>query len=153
MKKPVKWICGVVLVTAAGLQFFNPVLTNPPVQSGRDLMAGHPPPPQIAALLRNACYDCHSHETRWPWYSHVVPVSRFLMSDINEGREAMNFSEWPHDDAEDARGLLGSIRTEVEEGRMPLQSYTWMHRAARLTPAQRKALTDWAAKAAATLKD
>jgi hypothetical protein len=153
MKKLVKWILGVVLVTAAGLQFFNPALTNPPVQPGRDLMAGNPPPPEITALLHNACYDCHSHETKWPWYSHVAPVSMFMMSDINEGREAMNFSEWPHDNAEGARGLLGHIRKEVEKGKMPLQSYTWMHPAARLTPAQRKALADWAAKTAATLKD
>jgi hypothetical protein len=153
MNKPVKWFLGVGLVTAAGLQFFNPALINPAVEPGHDLMATNAPPAEIAALLHNACYDCHSSETKWPWYSHVAPVSWFLMSHINEGREALNFSDWPHDDYAAASQALKRIGKQVGAGRMPVRSYTWMHPAARLTPAQRKQLTDWAAKTAERLKD
>ena len=67
MKRKLKWLFGALVVVFGLLQFTNPPRTNPPVV--HDLTATHPPPPQITALLRAACYDCHSHETKWPWYS------------------------------------------------------------------------------------
>jgi hypothetical protein len=153
MKKAVKWIFGLGAVTLVGLQFFNPALTNPVVPPGGDLMSANPPPAEVAALLHNACYDCHSYETKWPWYSHVAPVSWLQTSHVYKARDAMNFSDWPHDDPALERGALKHIGHEVETGRMPLPSYTWIHRASRLTPAQRKELTDWAAKALAAVKN
>jgi hypothetical protein len=152
MKKVVKWMVGGGLVTAVVLQFFNPALTNPPVEPGRDLMAGHAPPAEIAALLHNACYDCHSYATKWPWYSHLSPVSWFLTSHVNDAREAMNFSEWPHEDAYKAGKRWKKISRRVDDGSMPLTSYTWLHPASRLTGEQRKQLSDWAAKEAESLK-
>jgi len=135
------------------LQFFGPRPGNPPAVPGGGLMASNPPPPEVAALLRAACYDCHSYETKFPWYSHVAPVSWLLASHINGARDVMNFSDWPHDDPALERGALKHIVHQVETGRMPLASYTWMHPVARLTPEQRKQLADWAAKAAAAVKD
>jgi hypothetical protein len=153
MRKTVKWILVPGVVILLGMQFFNPKLTNPAVPPGGDLMTANPPPAEVGTLLHNACYDCHSYETKWPWYSHVAPASWFLASHIYEAREAMNFSDWPHDDPALERGALKHIGREVETGRMPLRSYTWMHPASRLTPAQRKVLTDWAAKAEAGVKN
>lgn len=152
MKKAVKWIIGGFLAAAVALQFFNPALTNPPVEPGSDLMAGNGPPARIAALLHDACYDCHSFATKWPWYSHVAPVSWFVAGHVNDGREAMNFSEWPQDDPYKAGKRLARISHRVEEGAMPLASYTWLHPASRLTGEQRKQLSDWAARAADQLK-
>lgn len=143
---------GLRLATAVVLQFFNPALTNPPVAPGKDVMASNAPQAGIAALLHQACYDCHSCATKWPWYSHVAPLSWFVTSHVNEGREAMNFSEWPHDDAYKAAKRWTKISRRVDDGSMPLTSYTWIHPPARLTAEQRKQLSDWSAKMADKLK-
>ncbi len=144
-----------VLIGAAvifGLaQFFGPSLTNPKVVAGQDMLAANAPPQHLAAVLRTACYDCHSHETRWPWYSRVVPVSWWLMNHIQEGRDQLNFSEWPHDNARRARSYWQNIRDEVEGGTMPLKSYTLIHRDAILSETDREELCKWADIQAARL--
>ena len=148
MKRIVKWFLAAVLAAAAVLQFFNPALTNPPVAPGEDMMASNAPPAEVAALLHNACYDCHSYTTVWPWYSHLAPVSWFVNGHVNDAREAINFSVWPHDDAYKVGKRWSKISRRVKDGSMPLASYTWMHPASRLTQEQRKQLSDWAAKEA-----
>jgi hypothetical protein len=152
MKRGVKWSLAALAAAAAGAQFFNPALTNPPVTPESDLMATNPPPAEIAALLHHACYDCHSYATQWPWYSHLAPVSWFVTGHVNDAREAMNFSEWPHDDAYKAGKRWAKISRRVEDGSMPLTSYTLLHPASRLTDEQRKQLSDWARATAEKLK-
>ena len=95
MKKKLKWIFAALVAVFALLQLTNPPRTNPPVVPGHDLMDTNPPPPEIAARLRAACYNCHSHETKWPWYSHVAPVSWLVAGDVTRGRERLDFSDWP----------------------------------------------------------
>jgi hypothetical protein len=152
MKKAAKWAVAVLVVAAGVMQFFNPALENPPVDPGSDMMASNAPPAAVATIIHNACYDCHSYETKWPWYSHVSPISWFLVGHVNDGREAMNFSEWPHDDPDRAARRWTKISHRVDDGSMPLNSYTWIHSASRLTAEQRKQLSDWAAKEATKLK-
>lgn len=91
--------------------------------------------PATRALAKRACYDCHSNETVWPWYSHVAPVSWLVMSDVVNGRHEMNFSEWdkPQDEADHAAKM-------VNRGKMPLKKYLLMHPLARLTQAERDSL-------------
>ncbi len=154
MKHWAKKILGGVAVVAVVIQFIKPTGKNPPVTPGHDLLSGaNPPPANVAKLLRAACYDCHSHETVWPWYGHVAPVSWWIADHREEGRHHLNFSEWPHDDAPRARKKFSHISEAVDDGSMPLPSYTWVHAAARLTPAQRKVLIDWADAESARLKD
>ena len=156
VKKRAKWILGGLVVVAGLLQFTNPSRTNPPVLPGHDLCATNPPPPKVAAMLRAACYDCHSHETEWPWYGRVAPVSWWLMDHIKDGRKRLNFSEWPHDNPKKARSRLKNIREEVESGEMPLRSYTWIHTNSRLSSSDREELMNWAdqeAKRLAKLMD
>jgi hypothetical protein len=152
MKKKLKWIFGALVAVFVGLQFTNPARTNPPVPPGGDIAATNPPPPQIVALLHAACYDCHSDETIWPWYSHVAPVSWLVVSDVNHGREHVNFSEWPHAHPTWAARRLGDISDELGYREMPPAKYTLMHPAARLTDAQRQELIHWADDAAEKLK-
>ncbi|MGD0745731.1 MAG: heme-binding domain-containing protein, partial [Verrucomicrobiota bacterium] len=97
MKKKLKWVFGALVAVFALLQLTNPARTNPPIVPGHDVSATNAPPPPIAALLHAACYDCHSYETKWPWYSRVAPVSWLIASDVNGGRKHMNFSDWPRD--------------------------------------------------------
>jgi hypothetical protein len=112
--------------------------TNPPVQA--DLVA----PPAVEILLRRACYDCHSHETRWPWYSRLAPVSWWLADHVRQGRADLNFSQWPLFDAEAQGLLLQDIEKQLEEGTMPLRSYALGHPEARLTDAEKTLLVEWA---------
>jgi len=112
--------------------------TNPPVRS--DLNA----PGEVREILRRACYDCHSHETVWPWYSRVAPLSWWVVSHVNEARGDLNFSEWPRFDPELAGLALRDIETQVTRKKMPLPSYTIMHPGARLSDDERRTLIDWA---------
>jgi heme-binding protein len=101
-------------------------------------------PPEVTALLRRACTDCHTGATAWPWYSHVAPVSWLVVHDVHEGREDLEFAMLPAATPAKKAKLFGKIVEEVEEGGMPLRSYRWLHPDARLTDAERKAIVDWA---------
>ena len=101
-------------------------------------------PAHVETILKRACYDCHTHQTRWPWYSHVAPVSWFVIDHVNDGRRHLNFSIWAQYDAKKAAHKLEEICSEVEAGNMPLASYLPMHPSARLSPEEARALCDWA---------
>lgn len=87
------------------------------------------------ALADRACFDCHSNETRWPWYSHVAPVSWFVQNHVDEGRRELNFSDWNAGNSE-AREAAETVR----EREMPPKSYLLLHPEARLTDAEREQL-------------
>lgn len=117
---------------------FKPVKRdNPPIQN--EVGAS----PEIMAILERACYDCHSNETEWPWYSHVAPISWFVAGHVAEAREHLNFSEWPAFDMEEQQHLFEEMEEEVEDEEMPLKSYLMLHREARLTPDDREVLLRW----------
>ncbi len=90
-------------------------------------------------LSRRACFDCHSNETRWPWYASVAPVSWMLQHDVDEGRDHLNFSAI-HITGEEAAEAIREAGKEVREGDMPPRAYVMMHPGARLGPAEREAL-------------
>ena len=152
MKKKLKWIFGALVAVFALLQFTNPARTNPPLPPGGDISTTNPPPPQIAALLHAACYDCHSNETKWPWYGHIAPVSWLVVGDVNDGRERLNFSDWPHALPERAAKRLERVSEELGYKEMPPAKYTLIHADARLTEDQRKQLIQWADDTASKLK-
>jgi hypothetical protein len=112
--------------------------TNPPTTSKVDA------PQEALAVLERSCFDCHSNESRWPWYAYVAPVSWLVTHDVKEGREHVNFSEWAQYDAEKVADILKDVRDEVEEGNMPLPIYLFMHRDARLSEQDRQTLYAWA---------
>jgi hypothetical protein len=103
-------------------------------------------------MLRTACYDCHSSETRWPWYSHIAPMSWLIASDVKDGRKHLNLSDWPNDNPMRAAKRLENMSDEIGSGEMPLKKYTRIHTDARLTESQRKELTDWLDAEATRLK-
>jgi hypothetical protein len=141
MIKKLKLIVGALFVMFALAQLANPARTNPPVVS--DMLANNASPPPVAALLHAACYDCHSNETKWPWYAHIAPASLLVASDVNEGRRHLNLSEWPTDDSIRAAKKLDRMSEEIDYREMPPGKYTLIHADARLTDANRKELTDW----------
>jgi hypothetical protein len=144
LKKKLKWMKWCVLAAAvlfAALQFTNPPHTNPPVKT--DFLTVMDPPPKIAAMFRSACYDCHSNETRWPWYSSVAPMSWQIASEVREGRGQLNLSEWPVNDPKRAWKKMEDMSEQIDQKDMPLPKYTLIHADARLTDAQRADLTQW----------
>jgi cytochrome c len=113
------------------------------VQPKAKLFEGLTVDAEAKAILDRACLDCHSDETRWPWYSSIAPASWLVERDVLEARKQLNFSRWPEYGSEGERQLLGLIGEYVEAGVMPPGHYRLMHPEARLTAAERDLLTEW----------
>lgn len=115
------------------------ILNNP-----NDLLKNVDMPDNISSFLKEACYDCHSNETVYPWYANISPVKWMVYDHINEGREELNFSEWNTISKIDKAELLDDIATNVIEKEMPLKFYPIMHPKAKLNEDDRQAISDWA---------
>lgn len=127
----------VALVVIVQILPFPPA-ENPPVTGTIQ------PPQEVAEILRRACFDCHSNETVWPWYSHVIPMKWLVRRHVQEGREHLNLSEWSVYPADERTHLLEEMAEVLEEGAMPLQSYLRLHPEAELTPEEMALLVAWA---------
>lgn len=144
LQKTLKWAAVVLAVVFTALQLVRPARTNPPVDEARTLEAHARVPLEVASILDRSCNDCHSHQTRWPWYSNVAPVSWYVVEHVNEGRDEMNFSDWAQYSQRQQAGLLRQICREITNGAMPLRSYLRMHHDAELSREDVKTLCDWA---------
>lgn len=142
---------GALAAVFAGLQFVGPPRTNPHADPALRLEAHATMPEPVAATLRRACYDCHSNETVWPWYSKVAPPAWLVVHDVNEGRGELNFSRWGEYNPFDRADILEDVCKEAKEGRMPLRPYLMMHAEARLSPQDVDALCAWARAESARL--
>ncbi|HKG21123.1 MAG TPA: heme-binding domain-containing protein [Blastocatellia bacterium] len=146
MPRVLKWTA---LVTAALFmlaQFVRPARVNPASDGATVLAARSRMTPEVEGILRRACLDCHSNQTRWPWYSNVAPASWFVIDHVNHGRRHLNFSTWTEQDRSERIGLLEEINKTVRFGSMPLDSYTLLHPEARLSEQERAAICDWASE-------
>jgi hypothetical protein len=130
-------------IVFAGMQFLRPDRTNPPVNAGQSVQATAQVPTEVGAVLRRSCFDCHSSETRWPWYSGVVPMAWGVANHVEEGRAKFSFSDWGTYPPRKRVAILEKICDEVREGRMPLREYLWLHRDATLSEADWKSVCDW----------
>jgi hypothetical protein len=129
-----KKIIGILVIVVVGIflliQLFpyghnhgNPPVTNPYAWKN----------PQAEEIARRACYDCHSNESVWPWYSNIAPISWMIQNHVDEGRQRLNFSE--------STGEMDDIPGEVMEGGMPPSSYLLMHSSARLSDQEKQTLS------------
>jgi hypothetical protein len=139
-----KIILGLIVLFVL-IQFIRIDKTNPPVDKSKDFITLTQPSEEIRGILVTSCYDCHSNETQYPWYSNVAPVSWWLKDHINEGREHLNFSEWGNYKEKRQQHKLDECIEEVHEGEMPLSSYTLTHKEAALSPAQQETFNAWIA--------
>ncbi|MGW8314346.1 MAG: heme-binding domain-containing protein [Bacteroidales bacterium] len=150
MKRWLKWSMILLIGILVVIQFFRPRRNlMPPTES--DMLYQLEPPEDLALIIQNSCYDCHSNQTRYPWYSHVSPVSWFLDKHIREGKEEVNFSTFGDLEVRAKIRLLNELCEEIEEGSMPLSSYLRMHRDAALTREEIEALCDWSEREALRL--
>lgn len=126
------------------IQFFHPKKNISAGPFPQHIAALYPVPADVKAILAKACDDCHSDNTRYPWYSRLQPVSWWLAHHVNEGKEELNFSQFGTYSAKKKRHKLEEVTEMVKEGHMPLGSYTWMHNDAKLTAGEVQKLADWA---------
>lgn len=143
MKKALKIAAILMVLGFVTIQFFRPDFTNPPVNQAETMQATLQVPENVQTILTRSCADCHSHETKYPWYSKVQPSAWFLADHIEEGRRELNFSVWKTYEPRRQRRKLSEICEEIKAGNMPLPSYLWIHRDAQLSDADKKTLCDW----------
>lgn len=136
MKKIFKISLFALIAIILGIQLIPVDRSNPPVVA--DLEA----PVEVKLILKRSCYDCHSNEVNWPWYSYVAPISWLVAYDVEEGREELNFSEWQKYANDPA--MKEEIMEEVAEGEMPLSIYLTTHRNAAVSASELATLRQWA---------
>lgn len=137
MKKVIVYVVGVLVVVFVAMQLVPVNMENPPVKAAFEGTDAE------MEVLRRSCYDCHSNETVWPWYSRVAPFSWFVAHHVEEGRVRLNFSEWgSYSPQRQAHAAMESYE-EAHEGGMPLGSYLWLHPEAALSEADQKVLAGW----------
>lgn len=132
---------GALLVVA---QAVRPMGNHGTVAGPNHISTKAPVPAEVDAILTRACYDCHSNHTNYPWYANVQPVGWWLEWHVRDGKKHLNFSEFAAYTTKRATHKLEETAEEVRERGMPLASYTWVHRDAKLSDADLKTLADWA---------
>lgn len=128
-----------VIIILVSIQFISVDKTNPPVDEKVALKASD----EVMSILKKGCYDCHSNETKWPYYSDIAPVSFFVASHVNKGRKALNFSNWENIDSDIKKERLKRGIVTVNNGIMALPSYLSAHDEAKLSKEEKEILTAW----------
>ncbi len=132
MKKVVYWILGITIV----IQVIRPDFNNPSINQATTLNAD----PAVMSVLKNSCYDCHSSETKYPWYHNIAPMSWIMSDNISKGRRALDFSNWASIDSETKIKRLERAKQVVTNEMMPKREYLMMHKNAVLKDSDRETL-------------
>ena len=112
-------------------------MSNPPITS--DIKT----PDNVKKILRESCYDCHSNETTWYWYTEYAPISWLIAHDVNEGREYLNFSTWDKYSTKEKKELMHESIETIQEGEMPMKIYELMHPNSKINKDELNTLTSW----------
>jgi hypothetical protein len=142
MLMKLKWSGLALVVLFSTLQFVLPTKRATPGEHPNSPSVDWVVDPEVGAILKRSCKDCHSNDTTWPWYSHVAPVSWMITKDVNKGREKLNFSDWVP--GKQTANQLEEICDAVSKRSMPLQGYTVLHRNAKLSTHDVDVICDWA---------
>ena len=134
----------VIVIALVAIQFVRPDRNIASQVSSSDISGVVSMPDPVKALLENACYDCHSNNTRYPWYANIQPTGWWLAGHIKEAKGDLNFSEFGGYEQRKQLSKLEGIAAVVEEDIMPLRSYKLMHKDARLSTNEKNLLIDWA---------
>lgn len=145
MKPPARKILAGIAVLAIGIQFIRPArnVSSAPAGPG-DITVLHPTPLEVKTILARACNDCHSDNTRYPWYASVQPAGWWLANHVSDGKRHLNFSQFGTYAPDRATHKIEELIEEVEARQMPLPSYTRLHPDAKLSDAEIAALVTWA---------
>lgn len=142
-----KWVKKILLVLLIGLiviQFFQPARNHNSRVLSTDLAENYNVPAGVQAVLKSSCYDCHSNNTSYPWYSRIQPFAWLLAGHIKEGKAELNFSEFGTYSFRKQKSKLKAIESSINNGSMPLWTYTLIHTKAKLSGEEKKLLINWA---------
>jgi hypothetical protein len=143
MRKTNKILAGIGIVLIA-IQFVRPAHNISSQILATDISKTVKISDSVQAVLKKACYDCHSNNTDYPWYSNIQPVGWFLANHVSEGKRHLNFSEFGSYTQRRQSSKLNDVANEVQDGGMPLSSYKLMHKNARLTADEKRLIINWA---------
>ena len=141
--KVFKIIAVVFLVAFVGIQFIPTNRNHSEEVPPSDFMLVKNVPTEVKSILMISCYDCHSNNTQYPWYQRIQPVSWYLEGHIEDGKEELNFSDFGNYSDRMQKAKMRSIISQVEDGKMPLPSYTLLHPEAELTAEEKQLLVKW----------
>ena len=136
-------VSGLLLVWLLASVLVHPLPHESSDRASAALLRGADIPPSVAEVFANACANCHSEKTHWPWYSHIAPVSWLVENDVKRARKRLNLSHWDSLDAVEQRTLLTAIATVVENREMPLHRYVVMHRDVKLSTDDSVQVIEW----------
>lgn len=132
------------------MQFVQPQKNRTEVLGNADISKVYNVPPKLHQTLMKKCYDCHSNNTRYPWYVNIQPIGWWLAAHVHDGKEELNFSEFKNYPAKRAAHKLEEIGEVTEDGSMPLKAYTLFHKDAELNAEDKQAIKEWLKSIAAT---
>lgn len=142
-RKIIKTVLTIAAVALLIIQFFQIDKTNPPIDAAQDFISVTNPPAPIVNILQTACYDCHSHTTKYPWYTNIQPLAWWIKGHVDNGSKHLNFSTWTTYTAKKKAHKIEEMIEVVEGKEMPMLSYMVGHNDAWIDADQRKALVDW----------
>ncbi len=139
----IKKIAYLILFVLLVIQFFRIDKTNPTIATALEFTTVNNTPNGVKSILQGTCFDCHSNETKYPWYSNIQPIAWWMKNHINEGREELNFSEWADYSDKKKAKILEECMEMIQEKEMPPAYYAYMHSAAKLDDSKHKLLLDY----------
>lgn len=152
MKKFFKRLFLLLLLAFIVIQFFRPAKNKSEGISKNDITTLYAVPQNVQTILKTSCYDCHSNNTVYPWYAEVQPVAWWLDDHVQDGKKDLNFSEFASYRPRRQYRKLEEINELVKENEMPLNSYLWIHKDAKLSDQQKLTLANWVIAVRDTMK-
>ena len=134
----------IIVVILILIQFIRPQTNAHPGPQPNAITTAYAVPDTVLHVMQRACYDCHSNNTKYPWYNNFQPVRRWLNHHVNEGKRELNFDEFATYTAKRKAHKMEEVAKSVKEGDMPLNSYTWVHTESRLSDAEKQLIINWA---------
>lgn len=150
--KTLKKIGWILLMLFFLIQFFAPEKNIDPLQTDMHIRSIYAMPASVEAILQKACYDCHSNNTVYPWYTNIQPVGWMMNNHITEGKDDLNLSEFGTYSKRKQESKLKSMANQVKDDKMPLNSYQWLHPEASLDSTEKQMLVHWAEQTIAFIK-
>ena len=142
----IKKIAICLLILFVVIQFIRPPRNDSSSQVSTDISRIYNVPVTIDSILEKACTDCHSNHTRYPWYTNIQPAGWLLNRHIRQGKNELNFSEFGSYSKRRQVSKLSGIASSIKDGTMPLDSYKWLHKDARLSRQEKELIINWATR-------
>lgn len=132
-----------LLIVFVALQFIRPTRNSSTIPSTNDIRTAYVVPENVLKVFEKSCYDCHSNNSAYPWYTNIQPIGLWMQQHVDEGKDELNFSEFKSYSIKRQLKKMKEIRNEINEDEMPLSSYLIIHRDANLNYEQKKNIIDW----------